>query len=605
MSLNAFQPRVALFWLSLMIMSLTAVTDVHAAEYYNNRSLGKHLVSIAEQNRDLMRVDSIARSIGKRRVLIIEAGKGTKQDRKTRPAMLVVAGIEGNDLIGCSVAVSWIEHLAEQYKNDSEITKLLETTTIYVIPRLNPDAAAHFFTLPKFETPLNDKPVDDDHDGLVDEDGPEDLNSDGLITWMRIEDTEGEYILDPEDDRLVLKADHLKSEVGAWRYLSEGIDNDHDELWNEDGPGGVNFNRNFPYNFVFFAPDAGVHQVSEAETRALADFVIEHPNIGLVVTYGSADNLSKTPKGARPAGRRKPMTEIHEDDVGYYRIMGDIYRKALGLDKELEGTSVPGAFSDWMYYHRGRLSLAARAWSPAIAVELSKTAEKKEETAQEQTEENTEKAEEQEEQDSETKLEKGNKNTDKDAKEDTDKRNENERKELKWFDEYAHEAFVKWQAIEHLDFPNQRVEVGGYYPFALTNPPAGMIGQITTKHTDFLTMVAHRLGRIGIRKIESHHLGRSVYEVKIQVENTGFLPTVLGHGQTTRQIHPTRLIIELDDSFFLSGTKITNLPAIQGSGGMVELRHIIRAPNRKNIDFKVISMLAGQVKGTVELPNAE
>jgi hypothetical protein len=583
---------------------MAATTDVQAAGYYNNRSLGKHLVSLTKQNPNLIRVGSIARSIGKNRVWVIEVGKGTKQDRKTRPAMLIIAGIEGNDLIGCSVAVSWVEYLIEQYKNDTEITKLLETMTIYVIPRLNPDAAAHFFAQPKSETPMNNKPVDDDHDGLIDEDGPEDLNSDGLITWMRIEDTEGEYILDPKDDRLVLKADHLKSEVGAWRYLSEGIDNDHDELWNEDGPGGVNFNRNFPYNFVFFAPNAGVHQVSEAETRALADFVIEHPNIGVVVTYGSADNLLKTPKGARPAGRRQPMTEIHEDDVGYYRVMGEVYRKALGLDKELEGASVPGSFSDWMYYHRGRLSLAARAWSPAIAVELSKTTEKKEETEQEEAEENSEKTEEQEEQGSKSKLEKSN-NPDKDAKKDTDKRNEKERKELKWFDEYAPEAFVKWQAIEHPDFPNQRAEVGGYHPFALTNPPTGMIEQTTAKHTDFLTTVAHRLPCIGIRKIESQHLGRSVYEVKIQVENTGFLPTVLEHGQTTRQIHPTRLIIEMDDSFFLSGTKITNLPAIQGSGGMVELRYIIRAPNRKNIDFKVNSMLAGQVKGTIELTNAE
>ena len=600
MSLNVFRPVVRPFWFLLMNIALIMMghTVAQAAQYYDNKSLGKHLVSLAEQRSDLLRVDSIARSIGRRRIWLVEAGKGTKQDRKTRPAMLVVAGIEGSDLMGCSVAVSWLEHLVEQYQKDAEIKKLLKTMTIYIIPQLNPDAAEHFFAQPQFETSLNDKPVDNDHDGLIDEDGPEDLNNDGLITWMRIEDAEGEYILDPEEDRLLIKADHLKGEVGAWRYLAEGIDNDRDELWNEDGPGGVNFNRNFPYNYKFFAPDAGVHQVSEAETRALADFVIEHPNIGMVVTYGAADNLSKTPKGARPAGRRKPMTAIHEDDVGYYRVMGEFYRKALGLDKELEGASVPGAFSDWVYYHRGRLSLAARAWSPAVAVELSKATEKKEKTKQEQTEENEEKS-------SESESEESNKRSDKDSKEDVDKRNEKERQELKWFDEYAPEAFVKWQAIEHPDFPDQRAEVGGYCPFALTNPPAGMIDQIVAKHADFLTTVAQRLGRIGIRKIETQHLGRSVYEVKIQVENTGFLSTLLAHGQTTRQIHPTRLVMELDDKFFLSGTRITNLQVIQGSGGMVEVRQIIQAPNLKKIDFEVVSMLAGRIKGTIELPNAE
>jgi len=595
MYLHFFQFGVKPFRFLLALISLITmvVTVAPAAEYQNYKSLARHLISLAEQNPDLVRVDSVARSIGKRKVWLVEVGKGAEQDRKTRPAMLVVAGIEGNDLVGSSIAVSWIKHLLEKYETDVKITKLLQTTTFYVVPRLNPDATEHFFNELKCETSRNDKPVDDDHDGLMDEDGPEDLNGDGLITSMRIEDPEGEYILDPADDRLLIKADPLKSEVGAWRYLTEGIDNDHDELWNEDGPGGVNFNRNFPDNFEFFASDAGVHQVSEAETRALADLVIDHPNIGIILTYGAADNLLKTPKGASPPPRRKPMTAIHEDDVDYYRVFGDLYRKALGLSKELEDTSYPGTFSDWMYFHRGRLSLAAKPWSPALAVELSKAAEKKTQ------------AEDEKEKSSESELEKSKKRTDKDNKDGADKRNEKERRELKWFDKYAPQAFVKWQAIEHPDFPNQRVEVGGYSPFALTNPSAAMMEQIAAKHTGFLTTLAKRLPRIGIRNIETRHLGQSVYEVEIQVENTGFLPTSLTHGQTTREIYPTRLVIELDDKFFLSGTRITNLPVIQGSGGMAQVRYIIRASNRKKIDFKVVSMLAGQVSGAIELSDAK
>ena len=591
MSLNIFRSGVRPLCFVLIGVTLLAVSLPLAggAEYYDNNSLGRRLASLSEQNSAIVRAGSITRSMRKHKVWLVELGKGTKQDRQTRPAMLVVAGIEGSDLIGCTAAISWIEQLVEQYQDDAEVAKLLQTTTIYVVPRLNPDAAEHFFARLKLETSSNRKPVDDDHDGLFDEDGHEDLNDDGLITWMRIEDPEGEYILDPKDDRLLLKADNLKSEAGAWRYLREGVDNDHDEKWNEDGPGGVNFNRNFPYGYKFFAEDAGVHPVSEAETRALADFVIEHPNIAIVVTYGSADNLSKAPEGADPPGRRKPMTEIHQDDAGYYRVMGELYRESLGLEKELEGASVPGAFSDWMYFHRGRLSLAVRAWSPAVAVKITEAAEERDKEPQEQ--------------DSETEREENNK--DEDAKDDEDKRNQQERKELKWFDEHAPEAFVEWQPIEHPDFPGRRAEVGGYRPFALTNPPAEMVGGIAAKHADFLTKAAQRLPRIGVRKIECRHLGRSVYEVEIQVENTGFLPTLLAHGRTTREVHPTRLMMELDDESFLSGSRITNLPTIRGSGGMIELRYIVRVPEQERIDFEVVSMLAGKVKGSVELPNAE
>jgi len=561
------------------------VAVAQPTEYYHYKSLGKHLLSLVKQDPNLVRVNNIAWSMAKRKVWLVEVGKGPKQDHKARPAILVVAGVEGNDLIGSSLAVSWIEHLIQQYQTDANIFELLQTTTIYIIPRLNPDAAEHFFSQPKFETCVSNKPVDEDHDGFIDEDGPEDLNGDGLISWMRVGDPEGQYILDPVDDRLLLKADHLKNEVGAWRYLTEGIDNDNDELWNEDSQGGVNLNRNFPYNFKFFATDAGLHQVSETETRALAEFVIEHPNIGIVFTYGIADNLLKTPEGAPSDERRKPMTAIDEKDLGYYRTFGDIYKETLGLTKEIDSASMPGTFSDWMYFHRGRLSLAARAWSPKIAVELSKAAEKKEKNESENEEKSNQKKEA--------------------TKDDEDKRNKDEREQLKWFDKSAPEAFITWRRIEHPDFPDQRVEVGGYAPYALTNPPIEMLEEITTKHVNFLTTIAQRLPRIGIRGIQSHHLGKSIYEIEIQVENTGFLPTSLAHGETTHEVYPTRVIIELDNEFFLSGNRITNLPSIQGSGGMAEVRYIIHAPDHDEIDFKVVSMLAGQVEGTIKLMKDE
>ena len=301
---------------------------------------------------------------------LAELGAGTEDQRKQRPALLVVAGIEGNDLAGTASTLAWMESLAQR-STEEKIRSLLETTTLYILPRLNPDAAAAFFAKPRRETSVNDKPVDEDHDGMSEEDGPEDLNGDGLITWMRVEDVAGEYILDSTEPRLLIKADRSKGERGAWRYLVEGRDNDQDEAWNEDGSGGINFNRNFPFNYKFFAPAAGLHQMSEPETRALADFVVAHPNIAVAFTFGAGDNLIQTPKGEAP---KRPPTAIHDEDVALYRELGKTWRETLGLKKELSGATEPGTFSDWMYFHRGRLSLAARAWTPALQVELAKSA---------------------------------------------------------------------------------------------------------------------------------------------------------------------------------------------------------------------------------------
>ncbi len=528
----------------------------------------------------MARLQVLATSLEGRRIWLAELGAGTEQERRNRPAMLVVAGIEGNDLVGSTLVLSWLEDLVDRYPDDPNVGSLLETTTIYAVCRLNPDAAEYFFASPQRETSVNGQPYDDDHDALTDEDGREDLNGDGLITMMRVEDKEGKYILDAQDERLLLEADPLKGELGQWRYLSEGIDNDHDELWNEDGPGGVNFNRNFPFDYAFFAPDAGVFPVCTAPTRALADFIVHHPNIGIIMTYGAADNLVETPKDAEAPARRNPLTAIDTEDISTYRALGESYREMLGLDKELEGASRAGTFSDWMYFHRGRLSLAARPWSPELALALSKDDQSEDEAKDEDAEEEKEKPR------------KGK---------DEDKRGKDEREQLAWFDAHAPEAFRPWQAVDHPDFPGQRVEVGGYAPFALSNPPEDRVEDLAAAQSRFLTDLAGRLPRIAAQQIKCKHLGESVFEIEIHVANTGFLPTSLSQGERTREVYPTRLILDVRPEQLLAGTRITNLPTLTGSGGATETRWTVHAPDQSEIGFEIVSMLGGRIEGTIDL----
>lgn len=575
--------------LSLSLLLALAGSPGRAAEYDNSQTLGRQLAELAQREPNLLRVRELAESREKRKVWLVDIGVGADESRGARPALLVVAGIEGNDLVGPCTAVSWVQRLARQYREDPATAKLLQTTTVYVVPCLNPDAMERFFATPKVEPTGNNVPRDDDHDGLVDEDPGEDLNHDGLITMMRVEDKEGTYLPDPNEPRLLLQADPLRGEKGVWKLLTEGIDSDHDKRWNEDGPGGGNFNRSFPYNYRYFTPEAGVRPVSEAETRALADFVVAHPNLGLVLTYGAADNLRKAPQAAKAPGRGKPMEAIDEKDAGYYETFGKLYRKAIGLNKEMECLTASGTFSDWMYFHRGRLSLAVRPWDVPLARAVS---EPKKTEASGSADPNA--------------VNPVNKvNTVRKPAKKEGKRGEEERQQLKWFDEHAPEAFVSWQAIEHPDFPGQRVEVGGYRPFALTNPPAPMLDGVAAKQGDFLTELVRRLPRISVGKVECHLLADSLYALEITVVNDGFLPTALAHGETTQEVYPTRVVLELEPECFLAGAKTTFLPTLAGSGGTAKARYTIRVPNRREVRFQVVSMLAGRAEGTVELLKAE
>ncbi len=572
-------------------------------------TLAERLQSLARSNRSIVRVKSVARSLGKRDVWLVELGRGSDAARGARPAMLLVAGIEGNDPVGTAAAVGWVERLAGQYKSDETVRTLLDSTTLYVFPCVNPDAAAACFAKPLLERAVNDKPVDDDHDGMKDEDGPDDIDGDGQIVSMRVLDPDGEYIADPREPRLLIRADKAKGQRGQWRLLTEGCDDDRDERWNEDGVGGVNFNRNFPFRYEWFSAVSGVHQICEAETRALAEFVVNHQNIGIIFTFGAADNLVQTPRadstGPTTGPAARIVTSISERDLPYYRFLGETYRKTLGLEKELQGVSQPGTFSDWMYFHRGRLSLAARAWSPTMQLELSgeKPKEVPKDDAAKAVEGGDGEAGKATSGRSGTKagsVKAGAKTSPARPSEPAEAASQ-DRDFLQWLDKNAPDRFVAWHAFDHPDFPGKTVEIGGFVPFAKTVPPEKELERLLTRHADFLTTLALRLPRIAIRKVESKHLGNSVYELKIEVENTGYLPTALRQGEVTNEVYPTRVVVDLDPKAFLSGTRMTRLTAIEGCGGMKEVRCTVLVPERKAVKISAVSMLGGSAETTLQL----
>src|SRR4030042_3070383 len=213
-------------------------------------------------------------------------GKGGL-DPASRPAAFVAANIEGSHLIGTEAALALCEKLLKGYRSDKAITELVDSRTIYVAPLLNPDAAGAFFNRPQFERTTNVRPVDEDLDMLVDEDDPDDLKKDGLITQIRVKDPEGKWLPDQTEPRLMKMADPQKGERGIYKMYTEGLDNEGDGEYNEDPAGGVELNRNFPHDYEYNVKAAGLYPVSEAETLALIEFLVNHRNIALVLNFST------------------------------------------------------------------------------------------------------------------------------------------------------------------------------------------------------------------------------------------------------------------------------------------------------------------------------
>ncbi|KAF0244197.1 MAG: peptidase M14 carboxypeptidase [Planctomycetota bacterium] len=303
----------------------------------------------------------IGKSSEGRDLLLITIGTGERLE--TRPALLVVAGVEGDGIAGCEMAAAFATELMAA--TDERTRKLLAERTVYVIARLNPDGVERCFDAVKQQTTGAAAKWDEDKDGADDEDGSDDLDGDGMILMMRVEDAAGEWVADEKDAGFMRKPDAVRGEHGAWRLLAEGKDDDGDGAWNEDGAGGVDLNSNFPWNYRFHSSRAGVYQLCEVESRALAEFVAAHPNIEAAFTFASNDNLIRQvapvppphplPEPASPvmaldAGDVLPLANLAEN----YRAkfggaarrrgrrmavlpLGDPFARRAGVERSVEG----------------------------------------------------------------------------------------------------------------------------------------------------------------------------------------------------------------------------------------------------------------------------
>lgn len=269
--------------------------------YHGFEQVQDRLDEFADQAPELVRIPTIGESAGGQALRVARVAAEGDVDPDERPALFVGANIAGYHNAGTEAALHLLQTLIER-SDEASVSTLLGTRTFYIAPALNPDAHDAMFNEPCHRRTGNAMIIDRDRDGFEQEDPPNDINGDGRITMMRIEDPEGTHIPDTADARVMVPADRLEGQRGRYRVLSEGGDDDGDGEFNEDGPGGVAPNMNFAHNFPFPDPEAGPWSSYAPETRAVLDFVLGQRNIAAAIVYGPANNLLSPPRGSGSAG---------------------------------------------------------------------------------------------------------------------------------------------------------------------------------------------------------------------------------------------------------------------------------------------------------------
>jgi zinc carboxypeptidase len=333
--------------------------------------------TLAEATRELERLGKaheeatllqFGRSAGKKPLLLLRIGAPGTLPLDERQAVFVGANMAGDRPLGSAAALDLARALLEAPPAERAArAALLKRVCFYVAPVLNPDAHDANSRPGAWGRRGNAEPVDADRDGLVSEDGPDDLDGDGRITQLRVPDPAGAWIPDPRRPDLSVRAEASLGEKGRFRLETEGRDQDGDGRFNEDAQDGVQPDRNFAHAFPYPAPTAGPWASSTPEAKAIMDFLLARRQVALAVVYGQANVLHELPAaGARPKGRAAQRF-LPEDRASLERL-ATRYRRQLEArelpTKRPAKTIAGGSFAAWLYYHYGAQTLELDLWAP-------------------------------------------------------------------------------------------------------------------------------------------------------------------------------------------------------------------------------------------------
>lgn len=443
--------------------------------YYNYKGISELTKQLAKAHPDLVRRRSIGKSVQGRDIWLLTVTDFKEGDPDQKPAMYIDGNIHSNEIQGTEMAMYTAWYLAEMYDEVDFIHELLKNKVFYIAPTINPDARVHFMREPN--TPHSPrsglKPLDDDGDGRLEEDGFDDLNDDGSITMMRRKNNRGSYRIDPRYPNHLIK---VKADTfGTYELLGyEGLDNDGDGRLNEDRPGYYDPNRDWGWNWQpdYIQRGAYKYPFSLPENRAVMEFVMDHPNIAAAQSYHNYGGMI-----LRGPGAREDRDTYNEDDIRVYDALGKKGEKLLpGYEYMVvydDLYTVFGGELDWFYGSRGIFTFSNELYTSYEMFQQEDVS-------------------------------------------DTDRYEFNQ--SLLFGD-----AFVDWQPYDHPTFG--KVEIGGFKKNFGRAHPGFLIEQDAHRNMAFTIYHAYQTPHLVIDEISENKLGGGLTEVTAVITNTRLIPT--------------------------------------------------------------------------------
>jgi Zinc carboxypeptidase len=546
--------------------------------FYGYDELTDTLRAWADEAPKLCSVESIGTSYEGRDIWLVTVTNTETGEHRDKPGFLIEANIHSMEWTGCAAALHLIHKLLTEHREDPIVTRALDTRVFYVIPRLNPDGAERGLEERRFiRSSVRPYPREEQDDGLR----VEDVDGDGRVLDMRIEDANGAWRRHPEEPKLLVRREPVDGPDDGpfYRLLIEG------RIENYDGvtiriPApleGLDLNRNFPAEW---APEheqrgAGPYPTSEAEVRAMVQAVVERPNITGHIAYHTFSGVHLRPYAGRPDD------DLPTQDLRAYKILGERGTELTGYPavsvfhdfKYDPKQTIKGGAHDWMYDHLGVFSWTTEFWSPQRQAGLSDyhfTDWIREHPI------------------------------------------EDDLALVNWAKEHYPDAYVDWYEFDHPELG--KVELGGWdivnYWF---NVPFDRLEEEVAPHSDWALFHLLVSPILELRSLDVEKLGEASFLVRLVVQNSGWLPTSVTQKAVERKsVLGLEVELDLPDGARLVGGEMkTDVGQLRGrvdkrsttwwandesTADLAKLEWVIEAPSGTEIGIEARHPRAGTLR---------
>jgi Zinc carboxypeptidase len=559
------------------------VRDVAYDHFYGYDELTETLRAWADEAPALCAVESIGTSFEGRDIWLVTVTNTDTGTALDKPAFLVEANIHSMEWTGCTAALHLIHKLLTEHGKDERVTRALDTRAFYVIPRLNPDGAERGLAERRFiRSSVRPYPREQHEDGLH----MEDVDGDGRVLHMRVEDPNGAWKRHPDEPRLLVRRDPVDAPDDGpfYRLLYEGRIENYDGVTIKTPPPleGLDLNRNFPAEW---APEheqqgAGPYPGSEPEVHAMLQAVTDRPNVTGHVAYHTFSGVHLRPYAG------KPDDELPTEDLRAYRIIGAEATERTGYPavsifhdfKYHPKQTIKGGAHEWMYEHLGVFAWTTEFWSPqreAGITDYHFTDWIREHPV------------------------------------------EDDVKLIRWADKTYPDAYVDWYAFEHPELG--RVELGGWdsvnYWF---NVPFDRLEAEVAPHSDWAVFHVLVSPLLEVRSLDVERLADESFLVRLVLQNSGWLPTNVTEKAVERKAtRPLEVELDLPEGVRVAAGEVkTEVGQLSGRAqkrsttwwgndestkDLAKLEWVIEAPAGTEIGIEARHQRAGTVRRRVTL----